>query len=316
MRRFSFFAAAGDSGASGRGDGPAPAGDPTRRETGFAGSAPGGPAAVDGEAVVGDRPLAGRVVVVTRAKHQGEHLVGRLQALGARAYHVPLICVSPLPLTDDLAAALKAARTADWLIFTSQNGVDAFFARYREAALPPLSPARPRRVAVGPKTAERLAAFGLPADVVAEEYTAEGVVEALAGRVAPGEQAVIVRGTLSRDVVAPALREYGLEVTSAVVYDNVRDEAGVRRLQALLQEAVVDVVTLTSPSIAEAVAEAVAGAGRGPRWYASIGPVTTGRARALGLAPVIEARPFTEEGLVAALVEAVRSGEAPGQPLP
>ncbi|MBE3595878.1 MAG: uroporphyrinogen-III synthase [Hydrogenibacillus sp.] len=257
-----------------------------------------------------ERPLIGRRVVVTRARHQGRSLVDRFFALGAEVLHIPLIRLSPVPLKADLARALCAAREADWLIFSSQNGVEAFFALYDEAGCPPLLARGPKRVAVGPKTAEALMRHAHAADVVADEFTAEGIVEALTSRISPGERAVVVRGNLSRDVVAPALRALGLEATSIVVYDNTRDADGVRRLAQTFITGVVDAVTLTSPSVADAVADALASARlsasaadvRPPGVYLSIGRVTTARARALGLLPVVEAFPYTEEGLVSAFV--------------
>ncbi len=68
----------------------------------------------------------------------------------------------------------------DFLMLTSANGVEAFFARLRAAGQDLRALKGVTVVAVGPKTATAVEALGLRPDLVPDEYRAEGVVALLA----------------------------------------------------------------------------------------------------------------------------------------
>ena len=69
------------------------------------------------------RPLFGRRVVVTRAREQASELRSRLEQLGAEVVELPSIALEPVDFE------LPALRRYEWIVFTSANGVDAFFDR-------------------------------------------------------------------------------------------------------------------------------------------------------------------------------------------
>ena len=69
------------------------------------------------------RPLFGRTVVVTRAREQASELRNRFELLGATVLELPTIEITPLDFT------MPELSHFAWLIFTSVNGVDAFFDR-------------------------------------------------------------------------------------------------------------------------------------------------------------------------------------------
>ncbi|MBE3069445.1 MAG: uroporphyrinogen-III C-methyltransferase, partial [Planctomycetes bacterium] len=109
------------------------------------------------------RPLLGRRIVVTRARAQASSLVARLEALGAETIEAPAIRIEPPDDPAPLAEAARAAGDFDWIVFTSTNGVDAFFAALAAAGLDARRLAGCRVAAIGPATAERLAACGIRA---------------------------------------------------------------------------------------------------------------------------------------------------------
>ena len=79
------------------------------------------------------QPLFGKRVLITRPAHQADDLATRLWEAGAEPIVAPAIAIGP---PDDLVAARDAvARVRDyaWIVFTSRNGVDAFFDRARRA---------------------------------------------------------------------------------------------------------------------------------------------------------------------------------------
>ena len=74
--------------------------------------------------------LTGARIVNTRALHQAGALDDLLTARGALPISFPCIEIAPPDDPQPLAAALAAlARgTFKWVVFTSANGVDAWFA--------------------------------------------------------------------------------------------------------------------------------------------------------------------------------------------
>ena len=128
------------------------------------------------------RPLFGRRIVVTRARHQAPALSERLRRMGAEPVEVPTVEIAD---ADDGGAALRdaavRARDFDWVCFTSANAVARFLACLRDSRA---FGADTRVAAVGPGTAAALAAAGVVADLVPERSLAEGLVDAFptAGR--------------------------------------------------------------------------------------------------------------------------------------
>ncbi len=97
------------------------------------------------------RPLFGRTVVVTRAREQVSGLRLRLEELGAEVLELPAIEITPIDVAvPDLTAY-------EWLVFTSPNGVRAFFHDgLTPAGLDARALAGVRLAAIGPGTAHAL----------------------------------------------------------------------------------------------------------------------------------------------------------------
>ncbi len=233
-------------------------------------------------------PLAGRSVVVTRARAQASPLAARLRALGARVVEAPAIRVEPID------AQLPDLSGFDLLCVTSPNGAR----RLLELAGDARALAGPAIAAIGPGTADALRAGGIAADIVPPRAVAESLVEALAGR--PVGRALVARAEQARDVLPDALRERGAEVEILALYRTVAEPLDGAALDAARAA---DYVTFTSASSVRFYCEA-AGAPRDGQQIASIGPITSDALRERGLAADIEASEHTPAGLLAALVAA------------
>src|SRR6266568_4761385 len=73
------------------------------------------------------RPLLGKRIVVTRSRKQASALSGKLRALGAQVIELPTIRTEPPSDLREFAELVQEAHMYDWVVFTSANGVDAFF---------------------------------------------------------------------------------------------------------------------------------------------------------------------------------------------
>ncbi|HWI09537.1 MAG TPA: uroporphyrinogen-III C-methyltransferase [Solirubrobacteraceae bacterium] len=241
----------------------------------------------------GAGPLAGRSVVVTRARAQASSLAARLRELGARVVEAPAIRVEPLE------AQLPDLAGFDLLCVTSPNGAR----RLLEVARDARALAGPAIAAIGPGTADALRAGGIHADVVPPRAVAESLVEALAGREV--RRALIARAETARDVLPVALRERGAEVEILPLYRTVPEPLADAAREAARAA---DYVTFTSASSARFYVEAAGAPAEGQR-IVSIGPITSDALRQRGLEPHLQAAEHTPDGLVAALLADV----APGQ---
>ncbi len=80
------------------------------------------------------KPLFGRRLVVTRPRVQASRFVELLEEHGAEVILFPTIATVPVESYEQLDGALADLSAYHWLIFTSVNGVQYFFARLRRAA--------------------------------------------------------------------------------------------------------------------------------------------------------------------------------------
>jgi uroporphyrinogen III methyltransferase/synthase len=114
-----------------------------------------------------------RRALVATARGARDELPDALRARGAEVDVLELYETVAEPLSE---SALRAAREADYITFTSASTVRFFLQAAGGAAQ--LSPAT-QVVSIGPVTSEALRTSGLQVDVEAERHDIEGVVQAL-----------------------------------------------------------------------------------------------------------------------------------------
>ncbi|GAC1577535.1 MAG: uroporphyrinogen-III C-methyltransferase [Candidatus Elarobacter sp.] len=247
------------------------------------------------------QPLFGKRVLVTRPARQADDFAVRLWEVGAEPIVAPAIAIGP---PDDLHAASDAlARVRDygWVAFTSRNGVDAFFDRLGERGRDARAFGDVRIAAIGPKTAEALAARGIRVDCIPPEFVNEAVAAELLARTSPGDRILIYRAQEARDVLPDTLREHGriADVVAAYKTHPVDDP------DMAAKAARADIVTFTSSSTVAGFMRNVPGAveALAGKTVAAIGPITAQTARNAGIRVDVVADEFTVEGLMRALAE-------------
>lgn len=251
-------------------------------------------------------PLAGRRVIVSRAKAQASALSSQLRTLGARVLEIPFIEIRKPRSYKPLDQALREHSRYDWLVLTSVNGVAVFFERLTRLHILPSDLGHLKIAAIGPATRKAIEGHGLHVDVMPKEYIAESVVRALRAK-ARGKRVLLVRAKVARDVIPAELRKAGAQVDVREAYQTVVPRTSRTRLLAALKGRTrPDAITFTSSSTARNFLELI-----GPKAalsglldgvsLASIGPVTTATLRELNLPVAIEAREYTMKGLVEAI---------------
>ncbi|MGH9227347.1 MAG: uroporphyrinogen-III C-methyltransferase [Acidimicrobiales bacterium] len=257
-----------------------------------------------------NRPLFGRRVVVTRAREQAGELVVRLQAEGASTVAAPAIVIrDPADGGAALAAAADRLGDYDWVVLTSPNGARRLLDAVRDAGRDARAFARSRLAAIGPGTAEVLAAGHLVVDLLPPRFVAESLVEAFPAPTDPaGGRVLLVRAAVARDVLPGGLRARGWDVDVIEAY---RTEQAPLTEEQASAVAGADVVTFTSSSTVTNFVYAI-GDRPIPPVVAAIGPITAGTVRAHGLTVDVEADVHTIDGLVDALV--AWAAKTPGRP--
>ena len=239
-------------------------------------------------------PLFGQSVVVTRAKEQAAALSGPLRQLGAEVIEVPAIAIEPPADYAAIDAAIARLSSYDWLLFTSVNGVRRFGERLDVSSFDTRA-IRGKLCAIGPATRDALAEMHLKVDVMAREYVAEGLLEALSQYDMNGAAVLIARAAVARDALPAELGRRGARVDLVEAYRTVVPPNVVLRNKP-------DWITFTSSSTVSNFIGAVGGAAAlaGVR-VASIGPITSATLRGYGIEPTVEAKTYTVEGIVEAI---------------
>jgi uroporphyrinogen III methyltransferase / synthase len=250
------------------------------------------------------RPLFGRSVVVTRAREQASELRHRLEGLGAEVVELPAIAVEPVPFD------LPDLGRYRWLVFTSANGVRAFFHRgLSPAGLDARALAGVRLAAIGPGTAAALADHGLRTDLLPERFVAESLLDAFPPPAADDERVLLARAEKARDVLPAGLSERGYAVDVLAVYRTVKAAPDPDVLERV-RRGEVDALTFTSSSTVTNLCDLLADVPSPQPLVASIGPVTSKTALERGLRVDVEAREHTIDGLIDALLGALSTDGA------
>ena len=247
------------------------------------------------------RPLSGKRIVVTRTRKQAGALSGQLRALGADVFELPTIRIEPPTDLREFAELVQDAHGYDWIVFTSPNGVDAFFEIFYKLYDDAREIGAAKIAAIGPATAQRIKDFRLHVDLQPEEFVAEAVIREFQKQGGVENLRILLaRAEKARDVLPKQLSSLGAIVDEGFAYRTVpetRDITGARR--RLLDEGA-DLITFTSSSTVENFLALGLAWPKGMQ-VASIGPVTSKTARDHGLKVDVEARRHDIEGLVEAI---------------
>jgi uroporphyrinogen III methyltransferase/synthase len=257
------------------------------------------------------KPLAGKRIVVTRARKQAETFARSIEELGGDVIDFPTIEICPPESFAEFDAALDKLGLYDWVIFTSVNSVEPFLERLELRGKTAEALSAHKVGAIGAETAKRLEAARIRASLVPERYQAEGILDAISPEEIRGKRVLIPRAAEARKILPATLRKWGALVDVVVAYRTELPRLDVRPLADLLVERKVDVITFTSSSTVRNFVRLFGGRKLGEivsgSMIACIGPITAATVEELGARADIVADQFTVTDMLRAIVEHFRA---------
>jgi uroporphyrinogen III methyltransferase / synthase len=248
-------------------------------------------------------PLFGSRIAVTRTRKQAGELVDRLRGLGADAFELPTIRIEPPRDRRGFYELVADSHIYDWIVFTSPNGVDAFFQAFFEIYHDVRDLGAARIAAIGPATSERVRSYRVHVDVQPEKYVAEEIIRALQQQTSVENlKFLLARAEGAREALAQQLTGLGAIVDEAIAYRTVPETNDVAGGIQRFREEGADMITFTSSSTVENFAALKLPMPQHIR-TASIGPITSKTMRVLGLAVDVEAGVHDIPGLVEAIAK-------------
>jgi uroporphyrinogen-III synthase len=241
---------------------------------------------------------------VTRTRRQASALTKKLTRLGADVLEIPTIRITPIALEEAARSKLTDfSHHFDWVVFTSPNAVELFFAEYFElkSDLRDLGPVK--MAAVGPATSQQLGALHLGVDLQPEVYTTEKLAESFSAKEVASKRFCLPHGNLADPSLANRLRELGGSVEEWTLYQTEPEPADPTGARDRYLRDGAHWITFTSSSTAEnwhALRLQIASGAPQPK-AVSLGPVTSATLRKLGYQIAAEAPTSTVDALIATI---------------
>ncbi len=255
------------------------------------------------------RPLFGKRFVVTRAREQAGQLTHMLEDQGAEVIELPFIDVKtdfdPKRLTEILAGIA----VYEWIIFTSANGVKAFFDLFYKAfddirCLGPM-----RIAAVGAATAREIESHKLKVDLVPKQANADALAdELIENEGLESLQVLVITGNQNREELVQRLETEGRAIVDTLpLYKTSKTDLMKDPAAARFREEGADAILFTSSSTVKSFIEQSAAfkleEGARRPVLGSIGPLTSKTLTENKLPIGFEAKASSLEHFVAAAVD-------------
>jgi uroporphyrinogen III methyltransferase/synthase len=254
------------------------------------------------------KPLYGWRILVPRTKEQSAGLATRLRGFGALSEEVPTISVEPPrnPQQMDKAVRGLVEGRYEWIAFTSVNAVKAVREKFEEYGLDARAFSGLKIAAVGDKTAEAIATWGIRADLVPTgEQSARGLLEEWPpydDLLDPINRVFLPRADIATETLVAGLIDLGWEVDDVTAYRTVRAAPPPAPTREAIKTGKFDAVMFTSSSTVRNLV-GIAGKPHTSTIIACIGPATAKTAEEHGLRVDVLAESPSVEVLADALAE-------------
>ncbi len=161
--------------------------------------------------------LRDKIVLITRSREQSPKEIAMLEQEGAAVIAFPTIRTKSIENTNQIDSAVNNLNDYNYIIFSSKNAVKFFIDRLK--ALDKSIPDSCRIICVGSKTHEYTTWNNIKVDIVPEEFSARGILQALASEDKSNKKVLIPTSVIARDELSNGLKKAGADVHVIPVYD-------------------------------------------------------------------------------------------------
>lgn len=243
--------------------------------------------------------LSGVRVLLTGTRHMVKQLEAELDPLGAETISLSLVETKPL-MTEEMADVLCRIEEYQWIVFTSNNGVNRFFELMKEERTDYRKLMHLKFAAVGKSSAKALADHGFCCDFQPSNYSGADLAREWVPGLEPQTRVMLVRAKEASDLLPEALKAAGIEFADLPLYETWVDERRKEELNRIVKD--VDYITVASGSAARALKNMLDEPEHLNAKIISIGPSTTEEAGKAGLSVYDTADVYTAAGIAQAVL--------------
>jgi uroporphyrinogen-III synthase len=252
----------------------------------------------------------GRVIGITRPAERVDEALNIILENGGTALVAPTLELQ-VSNTQSLIDLCKMAGELDWLILTSPTGIISIF-KHCKNLKERLNP-NCKIAVIGPRTGKFLEDKGIKADIIAKDYTAEGLIEIFSGLELHDKKIGLPRTTAARDKLPDGLKKMGAKLFVAEAYRSKAPENTdkvVELINGIINKDV-DAVTFTSTLTVQNLFKIVKDEKKeeifkvlrnGEVVVAAIGPVTAKPLKENGI-PVLIPEEYTVKAMLEILMD-------------
>ncbi len=256
------------------------------------------------------KPLRDKKVFVACSPKKSDDLVTGLESMGGNVLPLQVIAVQEIADKRPIHRALASLAEYTWIIFTSSYGVTFFFQHFNKYWCGRKHEMMPKICAVGPATAKTIKKYGFAAELIPQQYVAEGILQALKKyhgglHNLAGHRIMIPRAKEARDILPRMLTSAGARVDVIFCYQTTVAKLDADFVRQIRDE-VPDLLVFTSSSTIRNLIT-ILGHKDGMKMLrgatvATLGPITARTAEAFGK----HAEIIPRENTLPSLIKAIR----------
>ena len=247
-------------------------------------------------------PLFGKNILVTRNRDKQEEVTNKIIELGGQAINIPFINIEYL---DFEMPDLSKYST---LLFNSLNSVIGFMRKIKDMRVL----GHLKIGVVGKKTDEEMKKYRIIPDFYPKEYTVEKLATESVNFTEEGENVLFIVSNISPVNEEKYTELYNRNYNKLVVYNTHKLKIDSGKAEKYAKES--DILMFLSSSTFESFADSIHLSENdemkgilSKKILASIGPVTTKTIEKYGLKVGVEAKEYTENGLLRAILDKIAS---------
>ena len=169
------------------------------------------------------KTLFGRHFLITRTQDQSLTMASKLRELGAAATEYPVIEIKRIDNAKGILSQEGYLEEFTDIIFTSVKGVEIFFDILLSLGLDSRDLSGKKIISIGKMTAERLAQYGIKADIVPDIYQAEGILEKLEKNLT-GRKFLLPRAKGARKLLLDKIEKRNGTAEELLLYEAVQPD--------------------------------------------------------------------------------------------